>query len=672
MDRAPRITEGLLGKQDAALRDLLNKFKTGSIDDALKRAMPMNDESGRGAKQAGGTQLPFQNLLYSLGSLMGGGGGATWFTDNSDVYRLLRQEYRKAAENAEAKGDFRRAAYIYGKLLGDFKHAARVLERGGLHHDAAIIYEKKLNDRRAAAKAFEAAGEIDEAIRLFVHIKDWSAAGELYMRHGEDDRAITMFTYAADEHVQAGAHFAAGHVMFSKAHRPDLAKPYLQRGWQRQSTDGVRCGIKLLDVHADAEEFENVDRLISDAERKLTSQGHRIGHSQFFNHVAKLSGSLNQELPDLNDRARTALAGNLQEQVKRGFGKPAGEVFTDKSWSNATISDADYAARHFRKPKLVGKSGKPDSVVSLVRVLDKDVSCFAMSDDTLLLGTYDGQLTTFTPETGPQHHQLSEAPLYDIAGVGGDMYISTIMAGAEINSVRRFYRTIRGGLHESGFVRERDGDSDSNTTDVTLRDKIPISVHVSGNLLAVVPWGQRADYLNMGDWRSILSQVLIANVAGSLKIVCVTGSSLRVANFAQFDQLGPEDQAQAWENLPLHATPRGQIRLTTIAKDCVGFPTVTTNGGLFWTQLAFNPSGPSITNHFIEGGEFTATTYAGVGRIAAIAGDSVHWFKQQGESFVADGFTQANFRNVIGLCWLPKSQEVGVVTRHGEVHLLTK
>ncbi len=106
----------------------------------------------------------------------------------------------------------------------------------------------------------------------------------------------------------------------------------------------------MLDVHAGAEEFEDVDSLIHDVERKLTSQGQHIGHSQFFNHVAKLSKqeSLNEELPDLNDRARAALAGNLREQVKRGNRKPAGEVFTDKGWSNATISDADYAARHFR------------------------------------------------------------------------------------------------------------------------------------------------------------------------------------------------------------------------------------------------------------------------------------------------------------------------------------
>ena len=37
-------------------------------------------------------------------------------------------------------GDYRRAAFIYGKLLQDYRLAADVLARGGLYHDAAVIY----------------------------------------------------------------------------------------------------------------------------------------------------------------------------------------------------------------------------------------------------------------------------------------------------------------------------------------------------------------------------------------------------------------------------------------------------------------------------------------------------------------------------------------------------
>ena len=44
----------------------------------------------------------------------------------------LAAEYRKAAEAAVARGDYRRAAFIYGKLLKDYRSAAGVLSRGNL------------------------------------------------------------------------------------------------------------------------------------------------------------------------------------------------------------------------------------------------------------------------------------------------------------------------------------------------------------------------------------------------------------------------------------------------------------------------------------------------------------------------------------------------------------
>ena len=58
------------------------------------------------------------------------------------MQRELAAEYRKAAEQAIRRGDYRRAAFIYGKLLRDYRTAANVLMQGGLHHDAAVLFDR--------------------------------------------------------------------------------------------------------------------------------------------------------------------------------------------------------------------------------------------------------------------------------------------------------------------------------------------------------------------------------------------------------------------------------------------------------------------------------------------------------------------------------------------------
>ncbi len=85
--------------------------------------------------------LPWSRAVYNLADLLrrpGRGEAIPVRMARDDVVRELMEEYRKAAQEAVNKGDFRRAAYIYGILLQDDRMAASALERAGLHHDAAV------------------------------------------------------------------------------------------------------------------------------------------------------------------------------------------------------------------------------------------------------------------------------------------------------------------------------------------------------------------------------------------------------------------------------------------------------------------------------------------------------------------------------------------------------
>ena len=163
---APRLSEALLGRRrlpSALLRD----FKAGNIERALHRALPLGGDTPR--HHAGPWRSPAdaQPPLFAAGPPgRRRRTGALWF-DRSNAYQELQNEYRKQAEAATRRGDYRRAAFIYGKLLRDYRSAANVLAQGGLHHDAAVLYQAKLGDLLAAAREYEAAGTLDRALHIY-------------------------------------------------------------------------------------------------------------------------------------------------------------------------------------------------------------------------------------------------------------------------------------------------------------------------------------------------------------------------------------------------------------------------------------------------------------------------------------------------------------------------
>src|SRR5439155_12228561 len=70
MERVPRLTEEILGKREAALRDLLRRFQSGDVEEALRKALPFAEEE-RPPKVTGppGAKLWTHDLRYSLDNI---------------------------------------------------------------------------------------------------------------------------------------------------------------------------------------------------------------------------------------------------------------------------------------------------------------------------------------------------------------------------------------------------------------------------------------------------------------------------------------------------------------------------------------------------------------------------------------------------------------------------
>jgi hypothetical protein len=351
LDAAPGLGAGVLGSQEAALRDLLREFREGDLDAALRRALPMGEPgSGRGATAAGDARLPRHDLSYSLGNVLGKSAPASVWFGGGDVQRALAEEYRKAALEAVKRGDHRRAAFIYGKLLRDWKLAAAVLLRAGFHHDAAILYLEKCDDPLAAARAFAAAGEVDRAVELYRERHEHVAAADLLRSSGDEDRAIAEFQLAADALARDESDHAAGNLMLNRAGRADLAVPYLEAGWaKRPRPQAYVCAVRLADVCSQLEATDRLLGLVAEAEDAFRLPGNDEPAAHFWNALVRIAdrrASVAGLRADLRDRARLGIATKLRQRATRDV-RPISLV-TDllghaPGWSPGVVADATFA-----------------------------------------------------------------------------------------------------------------------------------------------------------------------------------------------------------------------------------------------------------------------------------------------------------------------------------------
>jgi tetratricopeptide (TPR) repeat protein len=345
LERVPRLTERLLGQQEAALREVLRQLQSGDVEKGLRRAPVAVPDPDAPARVGTTADLDRRDPRYDLRDLIGRGSGpgVAWL-GGGDVWAELAAEYRRLAREAQARGDHRRAAYLYGVLLGDPRSAANALMAGGLFRDAAVIFRDRVHDPQAAATAFDRAGDYDEAVRLYDRLDRWEAAGELLRRIGDDERALTYFTKAADALAAAGHWLSAGDLLRTKASRDDVAVGYYRRGWEADRADAVVCGNRLADRHLLASEWDAAEDLFDEAETRFAPP-RAADAGRFFNTARKAAkGFLPPDrYDDLLDRARLLFARHTP--AGRGTGT-AEELFVRPAdWPGPVVRDALHAAR---------------------------------------------------------------------------------------------------------------------------------------------------------------------------------------------------------------------------------------------------------------------------------------------------------------------------------------
>ncbi|MCB9895977.1 MAG: hypothetical protein H6839_16205 [Planctomycetes bacterium] len=670
----PNRLKGLLGKQEAALRDLLRRFREGNIEEALRRALPVGGEAGRGARASMSSSLPFHNLMYSLGNLIGGGSGGTsmWFTE-PDVYGALVAEYRNAAEQARRDGDFRRAAFIYGKLLSDYRTAANVLQQGGLHRDAAVLYLQKLNDPLSAARSFEAAGEVDEAVRLYRKIGQHVPAGDLLRKAGDEPAALDEYRTAGRLLADGGEYKSAGELLMAKSADPEEALYFFRQGWRaRPHPNSVPCAVHMAVIHADRDEPEKLVALTDEADRFFNPPGNEATAAHYYNMLATLARreSLQRRRAELHDRALNGLANKLRQRS----GATHTLLFESKAWSNALVSDAQFALRAEarRRPR---QGPKTDGIVSSVQIATGVVTCASMSEQTgqLFVGFRDGRIFGFSPSKGTVLVRDAGPPVLALAcNEQGELV--TAMHHAP-DDWRDF----------SCYVRARDGQYQRGRGNLLLwhDTRLLCAGEVQGRNQTVLEDNSRSQLsLRQGEgldpYVDYDAPATSAVAAALVRTGNVTGL-LVVGDRKVYwlPTLNALRTVTEWQSAASHWRPMGfiagaELSIRPGVPGDIEMAGRNEHGSLYWSGMKAGTFGLRCESRIVAArGDYLCAALHAPGKVAGVTGSHVNWFRKDGEGFALKSITQVSTPDAVAAFHCADTNELLVLSGQGRVSMIS-
>lgn len=295
MRQLRQVSDDLEQLRNKELHRLMHLLESDP-EQGLRHAIPLKASDHRGMAEPG-AKLGERSPEFDP-SRLGGGPGDGW--DVPESLRLaLQMRYREMANRELRLGRFRRAAYIYGELLGDYIGAAAALRQGKDFRSAALVLENYLSNPLSAAECLAEGGLLAEAAERYERLGRWLEAAELHTKLGNEAVARGALEQAVTQCRTRGDLPGAARIIEERLGDPDRALKLLLEAWPE----------RLEALAALEAAFEMMGRLGRPAEAMAwlrANRGSLLATSGRRNAVASWLAQVGVRFPDAAVRAHAA------------------------------------------------------------------------------------------------------------------------------------------------------------------------------------------------------------------------------------------------------------------------------------------------------------------------------------------------------------------------------
>lgn len=234
--------------------------------EALQYAIPLDtDGVGRGSSNPSLLELQKRWTDFSLFNTARTRSGNGMAVLPDKAFRQLEAQYRQTAQELIKQKDYKKAAFVYMKLLRDYYMAAQVLEEGGFYQEAGTIYLKYCRNKIKAAECFERGNLISQAIEVYEELNQFEKAGDLHSLLLHTAEARNCYQKVADSYVQNHQYVKASQLYRNKMNNPETSQSLLLKGW-RLNKDASNCLCSYFAGIPDTKQLSNELRHVYEKE----------------------------------------------------------------------------------------------------------------------------------------------------------------------------------------------------------------------------------------------------------------------------------------------------------------------------------------------------------------------------------------------------------------------
>lgn len=243
------------------LMELLKK----NPEEALKYAIPLDSDGVSRLRGVSSFSLEKRWFDFSLSRNNSNSTGPRAIM-SGDSFIQLQNQYINTAQELVKQKDFKKAAFVYMKLLKNYPMAAQTLEQGGYYPEAASVYLKYCHNKQKAAACFESANMTDNAIELYKELYEDEKVGDLYYALHKKKEALFYYQKVADQHERIFRCVKAALLYRNKMGNEEAAQKVLLKGWHANK-DAFNClNNYLANVRDEKQLWIEIQQLYADTD----------------------------------------------------------------------------------------------------------------------------------------------------------------------------------------------------------------------------------------------------------------------------------------------------------------------------------------------------------------------------------------------------------------------